>query len=90
MQKPYRQQRGPGRHGEFKRKYHGKRKHGEAKRPRVLRGVVYAVSEKIKPHAAGYRMHAKILACGEQYQQHDKRDAAADREDLKNAQAATK
>ena len=88
VQKPHRQQRGPSRHGEFKREHHGKRKHGEAKGPCELRGVVNAVPEKIESHAARYRMHAKILACSEQHQQYDERDTAADRKDLKNAQAA--
>ena len=48
-----------------------------------------AVAEKIESHAARYRMHAKVLVHSEQHQQHDERDTAADRKDLKNAQAAT-
>ena len=48
------------------------------------------VAEKIESHAARFCMHAKILAYGQKNQQHNERDAAADREDLENAEPAAR
>ena len=90
VQKPDRQQCGPCRHGEFKRKHHGKRKHGEAKCPCELRRIVNSVPEKIESHAARKCMHAKFLVHDKESQQDHERDAAADRKDLKDAQPAAK
>ena len=48
------------------------------------------VAEKIESHAARTRMRAKVLAHEKKKKQDEKGDAAADRQDLKNAQAVAR
>ena len=75
VQQPDREQRGPGRHGEFEREHRRERQHGERQRPGILRGVVNGVAQKIEPHAARQRVDAQFRA----HRQQDRAAPAARR-----------
>jgi hypothetical protein len=87
VQKPHRQQRGPGRHGEFQREYRGQRQQGQAGRPGILRNVMDDVAQEVELHAPRTRERTQLRAHDHQHGQDGQYAGAAHQENFENAEA---